>query len=212
VSNGLGRADIESGLATIGAKAAADGRLIELAVYGGAAIVLAFDFRKATRDVGAVITGDPAALRRYAVAVADERGWDRDRLNDAVKGFVSARSAENLRLFRSYPSEGAPGLRVFVPTAEYLLAMKCLAMRIAEPDGGRDLVDILQLMRITGLTTKDALVELIEGLYPRRLITPRVAFGIEQIAEEYRERGDALQAAADAGGGSSEGRAGRRPV
>lgn len=33
--------------------------------------------------------------------------------------------------------------RVMVPTPEYLLAMKCLAMRIEREDGTHDLADIL---------------------------------------------------------------------
>jgi hypothetical protein len=179
---------IESGLRAIGAKAHAAGQLIEIAVYGGAAIVLAFNFRQATKDVDAVSSGNPAVLRRLAAEVARERGWDPDWINDAVKGFVSAKSAEGLRHFRSYPSDDGPGLRVLVPTAEYLLAMKCLAMRIGAADHTHDEGDIYHLMRETGRSTVAKLVEVVEKFYPANLVTPRVAFGIEQIVEEFRER------------------------
>jgi hypothetical protein len=67
-----------------------------------------------------------------------------------VKGFISAESSKGLRLFRSYPDEKEPGLRVMVPTPEYLLAMKCLAMRVDTADGTSDWTDIHNLMRITG--------------------------------------------------------------
>lgn len=181
---------IEAGLRAIGIKARAAGTLIEIAVYGGAAIVLAFDFRAATKDVDVVVTGDPQPLRQLAAAVAREKGWDTDWMNDAVKGFVSARSSEGLRPFRSYPNDDEPGLRVLVPTAEYLLAMKCLAMRIDAADGTHDASDIHDLMRETGRTTQAQLVEVVEKFYPTNLVTPRVAFGIEQIADAYRERRD----------------------
>jgi hypothetical protein len=177
-------------LRAIGIKARAAGTLIEIAVYGGAAIVLAFDFRAATKDVAVVVTGDPRPLRQLAAAVAREKGWDTDWMKDAVKGFVSARSSEGLRPFRSYPNDDEPGLRVLVPTAEYLLAMKCLAMRIDAADGTHDASDIHDLMRETGRTTQAQLVEVVEKFYPTNLVTPRVAFGIEQIADAYRERRD----------------------
>jgi hypothetical protein len=178
-------ADMEAGFREIGRKARAAGDLIEIAVYGGAAIVLAFDFRRATRDVDVVVKGDAGPLRRYAREVAQERGWDPDWMNDAVKGFISARAAAGLRVFRTYPDADRPGLRVLTPTPEYLLAMKCLAMRIDPADDSQDLADIRSLMRETGLTTEAALIETIEAFYPARLITPRVAFGVRQIAQEY---------------------------
>ena len=61
----LTAADIESGLAAIGRLARADGRLIEISVYGGSAIVLAFDFRRATRDVDVIVHGVDAAAARH---------------------------------------------------------------------------------------------------------------------------------------------------
>jgi hypothetical protein len=51
----LDRSEIERGFARLGAFAAADGIVIDLAVYGGSAIALAWGFRVATRDVDAVV-------------------------------------------------------------------------------------------------------------------------------------------------------------
>jgi len=181
---------IEDGLRAVGEKARAAGMVLEIAVYGGSAIVLAFNFREATRDVDVVVSGDPRPLRRYAAEVARDKGWDEDWMNDAVKGFVSSRSAAGLRAFRSYPDEADPGLRVLVPTAEYLLAMKCLAMRIDAADDSHDAEDIRNLMRETGRRTAEELIEIVEKFYPANLVTPRVAFGIEQIAEEYGDASD----------------------
>jgi hypothetical protein len=83
-------------------------------------------------------------------------------------------------------------LRVMVPTPEYLLAMKCLAMRIEREDGTHDLADIFALMDHIGLKTRDQLLSVVERSYPASLITPRVAFGIEQIAEEYEAKHSAV--------------------
>jgi hypothetical protein len=72
----LDRSDIENGFARLGALAAADGIVVDLAVYGGSAIALAWGFRVATRDVDAVVRGDPAmkcmALRAAGVEGAQD--------------------------------------------------------------------------------------------------------------------------------------------
>ena len=79
-----------------------------------------------------------------------------------------------------------------VPTAEYLLAMKCLAMRIDSADRTHDLADIFALMAHTGMTTSDQVTGLVERFYPASLITPKVAFGIQQIAEEFQAKRHAV--------------------
>jgi hypothetical protein len=185
--------NIEAGLREIGRRARDAGEIIEIAIYGGSAIVLAFGFRRATADVDVVVLNNSRSLRRYAREVALEHGWDETWMNDAVKGFVSAHAAASLRPFRSYPDENEPGLRVLVPTAEYLLAMKCMAMRIDAADRTHDLDDIRRLMDETGRRDAASVLEIVERFYPPNLITPRIAFGIEQIAAEYAKSGHAVQ-------------------
>ena len=59
-------------------------------------------------------------MRQTAVEIGNECGWPADWLNDAVKGFLSSKDhdSEARRLFRTYPSEQQPGLRVFVASPE----------------------------------------------------------------------------------------------
>lgn len=185
---GLTRRQIETGFKELARRARKAGTLFEISVYGGSAIVLAYQFRTATRDVDVVIGGNAAALRRHAAEIAKERGWDPNWLNDSVKGFVSADSSKGLRFFRSYPDEKEPGLRVMVPTPEYLLAMKCLAMRIDAADGTSDLTDIHNLMKITGRRTYDAVMAAVERFYPAARISPRTEFGIRQIVDQFAEQ------------------------
>ena len=197
----LTRRQIETGLREIGKRAREAGEVIEIALYGGSAIVLVFNFRKATRDVDVVVSGNTSSFRRYAREVALAHGWDESWINDAVKGFVSAKAAEGLKPFRSYPDETNPGLRVMAPTAEYLLAMKCMAMRIDAADQSRDLIDIHALMNETGRTNAGKLLEVVERFYPPSLITPRTLFGIEQIAEDYQDKAHGIPAPTKPRGG-----------
>ncbi|MGE0116940.1 MAG: hypothetical protein AB7S71_15390 [Dongiaceae bacterium] len=180
----LTRSDIEAAFDDIGRAAFTAGKIIELAVVGGAAIVLLFVARPATRDVDAVVNGDTAFVREQTQRVAHERGWRQDWLNDSVKGFLSARhnDPDVMRLFRTYPSEREAGLRVFVARPEYLLAMKCLAMRVGSPTS-RDTDDIKTLIRHLGLSNADQVLDIVASYYPNRLIQPRTQFGVQEIVQ-----------------------------
>jgi hypothetical protein len=98
-------------LEALGRRACAEGKIIEIAIYGGSALMLTFDWRVATREVDAVFEADKQTIRRLARDMAEEHGWDPDWLNDGVKCFLGASdtSPEAKRLFCTYPSEDAPG-------------------------------------------------------------------------------------------------------
>jgi hypothetical protein len=104
--------------------AAAQGRDIELLLIGGGVMVLVFQTREATRDMDVVIlsTDEPAAIRGMARTVAAERGWAEDWLNEGAKGFMVGRSIGPV-IFES------PGIKVYRPALEQLLAMKLCAWR-----------------------------------------------------------------------------------
>lgn len=152
------------------------GRTIDVAVYGGAALAIAFDLREMTRDVDAVVHGDPAFLRHAAVEVASERGWPEDWFNDAVKGFRASRE-----VLDGFVLPGARGgLRVYVPSPEYLFAMKCMAMRLDDPEVS-DVADIEHLAAILDIHTTQAALDIVESFYPRSEIPAKVQFGVEEI-------------------------------
>ncbi len=116
---------------TIGAAALAEGTRLELAVYGGAALMLASNFRFATEDVDIAEIGTawPDWLTAVVAEIAARNGWAEDWLNDAVTFHLSPsadRAADHIA-FGSFPQEGAPGLCVLVPTAPYLLALELRA-------------------------------------------------------------------------------------
>jgi hypothetical protein len=176
----------------LGRRAFAEDRTIEIAIYGGSALMLTYDWRLATKDVDAVFEADKQTIRRLAKEIAEEYGWDADWLNDGVMGFLSAKDAgsEAKRLFRTYPSEEEPGLRVMVPNPEYLFAMKCRAMRIGGIEGSVDVDDIRRLAGEIGLTNAREALDLVTAFYPDRLIEPKTRFGLEEIFERMAQPGD----------------------
>ena len=161
-------------------------KTIEIGIYGGSAIVLSWEFRKSTRDVDVAIYNDAGYLKGIAGQIAQERNLPKDWLNDGVKGFLS--NKEERQLFLELPENSeTKGLRVFTPTPEYLLAMKCMAMRIGDLENSSDIEDIKNLIQITGLSTKDQIISLVEKFYPENLIQPKVLYGIEEIVESLQK-------------------------
>ena len=176
--------DLHDAFTELGARARSEGKVIDLAVYGGSALMLASNFRVATQDVDAVVEGDQSTVNRLAEEVARSRGWGTNWLNDGVRDFLSPNvdgRAEHHELLRAYPSEQEPGLRVFVPSPEYLLAMKLMAMRL-DPAGGRsDLADIANLMEVVGLKTQEETIDFAASFYPEAKISARLHLGIREL-------------------------------
>ncbi len=151
----------------------------ELCLFGGSAMVLAFSARVSTKDVDAIF--QPAReIREAATQVGIECGFAENWLNDAAKGFVSARHetiSGNLPQF--------PNLRLAMPTAEYLLAMKCLASRIGalETDSD-DVSDIVFLIKHLGLKSAAAVMDLVISYYPAGRIPVKSQYLVEGLFAE----------------------------
>lgn len=182
----LTKDDILRGLGRIDRKAREWGVIIDLSIYGGAALALVFNIRHATRDVDAVVHGSPDFLRTAAAEVAEEEGWPDGWLNDGVKGFVSAN--EQMQLMESFQASPEGGLRVYTPAPEYLFAMKCMAMRPEGIEGSHDISDIEALAEAAGIKDADAALALVEAFYPANRIPPKVRFGVEEIMERLEAR------------------------
>jgi hypothetical protein len=156
----------------IGRAAVQAGTKLQIAVYGGSALMLASNFRFATEDVDVseLPRPLPAWLGRVVDEIAGQNGWDEDWLNDGVAFHLSPladRAADHLE-FGTFPREGSPpGLIVSVPSAEYLLALKLKAARIADPVRGEaERLDILNLMRVVGISTPEEAIAVLGRFFP----------------------------------------------
>ncbi len=118
------RHEIIEALERLGQLAEARGTKIELALVGGALMVLVYEARESTRDVDAIILApsEVGVVRELAQVVADERGWPDDWLNDGAKGFLIGLSPGPVVF-------SAPGIEVRSPSTAQLLAMKLSAWR-----------------------------------------------------------------------------------
>lgn len=118
------RNEIAQGLERLGRLAVDSGTNIELVLIGGALMVLRFEARESTRDVDVAILAPVEAdkVRDLARAVAAERGWPDDWLNDGAKGYL-------IGLSNGPVIFSAPGIEVRSPSIAQLLAMKLSAWR-----------------------------------------------------------------------------------
>lgn len=164
---------IESLLRQLSDRLVESGVVGEVALYGGAAMVLAHKARLSTKDVDAVFV-PKSEVYHAAHQVAVEASIEKDWINDAVKGFLSEKN--DILPLRDYP-----GLKVFVASPEYLLAMKCLSMRLGRDE--TDLDDVRFLMERLGLKDTTQVLELVSCYYPEDLIQPKTRFAIEEICQ-----------------------------
>jgi hypothetical protein len=143
----------------------------ELFVVGGAVMCLAYGTRESTRDVDALFR--PASKVRAAAArVAAKSGADPRWLNDAVKGYLSESGSYDSFLELSH-------LRVMLAQPEYMLAMKCLSMRIGEEFHDED--DIRYLLRHLGIETYEAALEIIGRFYPPNRFPQKTLYALEEL-------------------------------
>lgn len=167
----MDRQEIIEALTTLGRTLLDRGLTGDIYVVGGAAIALAYDERRATKDIDAVFA--PKAEIYSAAADVGERlnlpeGW----LNDAVKGFLLGPDR-----FRTEIIE-LPGLRCEIASVETVLVLKCLAHRVGEDDA-----DVRLLAEKAGLSDADSVLGLVERVAGGRYLTPSVQFFVQAVME-----------------------------
>ena len=171
MAQSLDRARLLEAFEALGTDLADHGQFVELAVYGGGALMPQFAWRRSTEDVGAVVRAgyDEAALAPSVRRVAERMGFEPDRLNDAVGMFTPLDEDESLfALAGTYPTGGTPGLRTVLATPSHLLAMKRHALESLDR-GDRDLNDARALaahLNIGAVETLDRLYRSIYGEAP----------------------------------------------
>ncbi|MDP3972960.1 MAG: DUF6036 family nucleotidyltransferase [Candidatus Nanopelagicales bacterium] len=166
----LSRYEIIRLLEELGADLSAHGMKAQLFIVGGAAMTLAFNTRRLTRDVDGVFEPKSvvhAAARRIA---ARHEGLPDDWLNDAVKGLLPGPDPEARVIIDQ------PGVSVSVPSARYLLALKVQAARIDRDDD-----DIRFLARQCRASSADEVLSIAENVLGSKRLLPKSQFIVQQI-------------------------------
>lgn len=143
----------------------------ELFLVGGAVMCLAYAARASTQDVDGLFR--PARqVREAAARVATRSGVQPDWLNDGVKAFLSERGEFG-------PFLELDHLRVMVAQPEYLLAMKCLSLRIGAEFHDED--DIRYLLRHLNIATYEQAVQVISRFYPLERFPQKTLYALGEL-------------------------------
>jgi len=141
----------------------------EIGLCGGAVMCLVFDARDATKDVDGIF--EPTQeIRAAARVVARSNDLSEDWLNDAAKAYFHGDPPRVEVLNLSH-------LRVWAPTAEYMLAMKCVSARF----DSQDKEDVEFLVSHRQLQSPDEVFSILCQYYPRNLIPPQTQSLVKEL-------------------------------
>ncbi|WBB96009.1 DUF6036 family nucleotidyltransferase [Solwaraspora sp. WMMA2080] len=165
----MGRAELERAFSSLGDRLVRRGVVADIFVVGGAAMALAYDARRVTRDVDAMFVPHGVVLDE-ARAVADELGLPPWWLNEQASVYVSGKEDPGRRRVFDHP-----GIRVMAASPEHIFAMKALAAR------ARDVDDLRTLAALAEVATVDDAVRLCRDFYPDEAISPRAMGVIREL-------------------------------
>lgn len=163
-------------LAELGERLSGRGIEAEIYVVGGAAMMLAYDRARITRDIDAVGVPQEEIDAEVRAMAVDHRDLDPDWLNARVLPMLP-RGVDGERL----QVLGGPGLTVNVASPKWLLAMKARAAR-----GRRDLDDIWVLCQVLGLRAVDQVWQICDAVWGEDMIREDV---FELVTADLTTRG-----------------------
>lgn len=134
-------------------------------IYGGAVMCLVFDSRDNTKDIDAIFEPE-SIIKEIALNMAKEYKLAPDWFNDEIKLFRP--ETINNKLFKSWSN-----LKLYIPTAEYMFALKCYSARFGK---SKDIEDIMYLIEYLQINKFSQAINIIETF-----------FDINQIRGEVRE-------------------------
>jgi hypothetical protein len=177
----LDRVAIEPVLRRLGERLERRGVVADLYVFGDTTMALAYDARRATRDIDALFV-PPGVVLEEARGVAAEFGLPNWWLNEQASAYVAPGGDRTApRVFDH------PGLRVTAASPEHLLAMKVLAGR------PRDADDIRFLVQRLGLVSAEGVFALCAEIFPAEPVPDRAKLLIEDIFRPQADGSGASQ-------------------
>ena len=172
---------ITRALRRLGELAQREGLTLEISLYGGAVFTLVYGSRDATKDVDAVVRPSEPA-HRLAATVAVEQGLPDDWLNSHVQQFLSPKEEKRRLTDEAF----GPGLRISVPTAAYLLALKLRACRPPPPGYPGDEADIRFLLGKIRPRALAAVEATFEKFFPGDALSERAQLVVAQTLKELK--------------------------
>lgn len=167
----LDRIALDDVFRKLGDRLARRGVVADIYIVGGAAMAMAYDARRSTRDIDAVFEPHGIVLDE-ARALAGELGLPTWWLNEQASVYAApGGDPAATRVFDH------PGLRVSAASPEHLLAMKVLAAR------RRDVEDIRILVRHLRLGSVNDVLSVCADVFPEEPVPDRARLILEDLFE-----------------------------
>lgn len=157
----FGRAELERAFTALGERLARRGIVADVFVVGGAAMALAYDATRVTRDVDATFLPHGIVIEE-ARHVADALGLPYWWLNEQASVYISGKDDPGKRRVFDHP-----GLRVMAASPAHIFAMKALAAR------ARDIDDLRLLADIIGVESAGEALQICADFYPDEPVPQR---------------------------------------
>ncbi len=171
--SGLTRAEIIRLFNLLNAELEKQAKEGEVYLVGGAVMCLAFEARDSTKDIDAVFR-PTRVIREAAGRIAAEHNVATGWLNDAVKGYLSTDGDFD-------PFIDMCHLRVFIAQPQYLLAMKCAAMRLGEEF--HDLEDVRYLLRYLNISNSEEAMAIVSKYFDERQLQPKTRLALQELLD-----------------------------
>lgn len=157
----LDRAQLEQAFTTLGERLARRGVVADIFIVGGAAMALAYDTTRVTRDVDSLFVPHGIVLDE-ARNVAKDLGLPPWWLNEQASVYISGKDDPGKRRVFDHP-----GLRVTAASPRHIFAMKALAARTRDVDDLRLLADMI------GVDSAETALRICAEFFPDEEIPPR---------------------------------------
>jgi predicted nucleotidyltransferase len=165
----FGRAEMERAFTALGERLQRRGVVADVFVVGGAAMALAYDATRVTRDIDATFVPHGVVVEE-ARRVADDLGLPYWWLNEQASIYISGKDDPGKRRVFDHP-----GLRVSAASPAHVFAMKALAARTRDIDDLRVLADILRIK------SADEALQICADFYPDEPVPQRSAAVLQEL-------------------------------
>lgn len=165
----LDRTQLERAFTALGERLARRHIVADVFVVGGAAMALAYDAARVTRDVDSLFMPHGIVLEE-ARNVAEELGLPSWWLNEQASVYISGKDDPGKRRVFDHP-----GLRVTAASPRHIFAMKALAART------RDIDDLRLLADMIGVDSAEAALEICAEFFPEESVPPRSAAILQEL-------------------------------
>lgn len=165
----------------IGELCATRGSTLEIAIYGGSALVMDFSHRNVTGDIDYCVRTD-CRDDFHEIAYEALAALGRTDLYEAFRDDVSIFESDDAEyLFHGDYGEpgGTGGLRVFKASPRYILSMKVLSMRGASVSN--DPLDVWALCEACNIRSVDEAEDLVSKFYPGQSMRKKSRLILEDL-------------------------------